>query len=225
MCKNLNEHNRFQAHSLLLRIFKLKIKFSFYDLPCSFPIKHSVFLSFRSFLFYDFFPCSYHLSLSLARAQIISLPLDLSSLFLFSCRFANRCYSTVFSFSCAHKCLNSWRCHSEREKSVYGMFDWPKFLGANHNLQLRHKGQTETRSAYNGDWIRRKNKRIIRRSEKKRKIQNFTLFQNKNRCWIFGLTIFKLYRISFQTLQSHSTSIDSLSSADFFIVCLQFICR
>lgn len=147
--------------------FKLKIKFSFYDLPCSFPIKHSVFVLFCSF-FLSIFLVQIHLSLSLAHKRIF-LPLVVSSWFhLFIRPFA---VSDYFSFSRAHKCSNSWRCHGKIKKSCTRMFDWPKFLGANHicNYEIKDK-QTETRSAYNNnnlcmhsDWIRRKNKRMMRK--------------------------------------------------------------
>lgn len=135
MTKNVSEHNGFSS-SLLLQIFKLKIKFSFYDLPCSFPIKHSVLFSF----FFSFLSL-FKSPVPFVRAQTITLPLVSSSLFYFVHPFADRNF--FFFFSRAHKCSNSWCCHSKIKKqnnNMY-MFDWPKFLGANHicNYEIKDK--------------------------------------------------------------------------------------
>lgn len=89
-----------------------------------------------------------------ARAQTISLPLDLSSLFY---SFARLRTAYFFSSSCAHKmhkCSNSWRCHSKRERKK-NVYVWlTKISGRKSHLQLRNKGQTETRSAYNNKLMR-----------------------------------------------------------------------
>lgn len=76
---------------LLLRIFELKIKFAFYDLPCSFPIKRI----FRRFRFIYFFflaeaPVSLYLSLSIAH-HMHSIICSLSRTIFFN----------------AHECSNS----------------------------------------------------------------------------------------------------------------------
>lgn len=171
----------------MLRIFKLKIKFSFYDLPCSFPIKHSDFVSFL------FIPCSNHLSLSLAHKQFLS-----PSIFLPYFIHSPVCGPLIFFLLLVRtKCTNARipdaATAKEKEKKMY-MFDWPKFLGANHicNYEIKDKQRHEVHTITNlCDWIRRKNKRIMR------KYKSSPCFENKNRCWIFGLTIFKLLYIEF----------------------------
>lgn len=149
--------------TLLLRILKLKIKFSFYDLPCSFPIRHSVVFSFLSCRFIvvvvvavSWITCPFR---SRAQNKNCSPPLS-----FFLVLFVRRIGGSLFSSAQMRwipDTANTARQSKNKRTVYYSMFDWPKFLGANHNLQLRNKGQTESETHEvhtNGDWIRRKNK-------------------------------------------------------------------
>lgn len=82
---------------LLLRIFELKIKFAFYDLPCSFPIKR-IFRRFRFIYFFFLAEAPVSLCLSLSIAHYIHSIICLLS-------------RTIFFI--AHECSNSLLCHSK----------------------------------------------------------------------------------------------------------------
>lgn len=122
-----------RAHNvlkLLLRIFELKIKFSFYDLPCSFPIKHSV-----SFYF------------------IFSLFKLLShSLRWFGWSFARSCvrFNGLHIFVCLLVCCCCYiflyvRARIPGFATVRKKNFWlTKISGHINVLQLRNKGQTQT---------------------------------------------------------------------------------
>lgn len=108
------------------RIFELKIKFSFYDLPCSFPIKHSVVLLFNYFSLLKVV-CPFH-----ARSQMHKFA---RSIVLHERERASLGPRFVFFSLCA---LNARIPDAATVKFLIDQNFW-----AHHILQLRNKGQTE----------------------------------------------------------------------------------
>lgn len=118
---------------LLLRIFELKIKFSFYDLPCSFPIKH--------FISLIFFPCW---SIYLLHSTFRSLCLMFSFLPQ-RMHVCNECMCVCIYFFNARSNarIPDFATHKKKKQQI---FDWPKFLGTSAfcNYEIKDKQRPNT---------------------------------------------------------------------------------